>query len=1106
MPERLTRRDAVRIVALLALILGGVLLGARLFPRAFPEASIDFALDRAASETRARELLAELGYDVGDYLHAARFAYDPTTKVFLERGIGLTAADSAFAGELRLWRWAHRWFRPLQRESFRVEFATSGALASFTHRIAEDAPAGQLDLAAARALAAEFLQRRAAVPLDRFRLVSSDTRQRPARTDRTFTWERRDRRWAGAPLRVQVTVHGDRVGRLRTTLEVPESWRRDYAALRSRNETTGVVAGLLYGLLLLAIAVTFVRRMPRGGLQWRPAFGFAAAGAILLLLGELNGFESALFGYDTHQSLPSYLAQRGLSLVVRMLGVGLFLFVLTAGSEVVYREAYPEKIALGGFFSRRGVRTRRFFYALLVGYALTALFFAYQAVFYLAAGALGAWAPADVPYDELLEPSLPWAVVLLVGFFPAVTEEFSARMFAIPWLTRHLRSHWLAVLLAAALWGFAHAGYPNQPFYIRGVEVGLAGVLVGVVLLRLNVLAVLVWHFTVDAFYAAFLLLRSGNIYYLVSGALAAGLLLLPLLYATIAYLRAGGFRTPEGLRNRDLPSPAPPAPPPSPPPLVLDYAPLSPRRWGLLFLVLGVGLVVLHGLPLRGIAETPPVRVGAADARALGRQALRESGAPVESLQIAVWLERRLSPETYRYGLEHAPAPVVTRLLEEQVGGRAWSVRAFAPLRTEEWRVVLSAVDGRLLGFEPRRAEAAPGAALSRDAARRMAEAYARTRGVDADRWRLMVARSEPRPARRDHEFIWEATDPRLRLGEGAVRAEVRISGDRVSGWRRSFKLPQAWRTARENRGVGDALRVAALGLLLAGGLYWTARRLLRLPRLGPIRWRRGLQVGLCAAAAELVALGVGWEALLRTYDTSRPWSLFLVGRLAPEVFGVLLEGLLIGIGVALVSALYPRFWPAVGHRNRRRFGRDALLGALVVVGALVLLDRATLLLPGLLPGAYALPDLSPPPGIASRWAFWPLLGTVLTRAGSAAILTAGALFLLGGSAGRRTPGVLLLGLAMVAFLPEGARTAGELAAALLSTAIPLGAALLLARYVLRENPLAYLFAILVVAALPPLQSACASPVTQPSGALLGVVTLGAGALFLLRGRSASA
>src|SRR5207244_1815514 len=162
----------------------------------------------------------------------------------------------------------------------------------------------------------------------------------------------------------------------------------------------------------------------------------------------------------------------------------------------------------------------------------------------------GAWAPLDVPFSNELNTAFPWVSVLLGGFAPAVMEEMQFRAFAIPLLGKALRWWPLAIVLAAFNWGFLHSAYPNQPFFIRGVEVGLGGIIMGIILLRFGIVATMIWHYSVDALYTSFLLLRSPNHYMMFSGAVTGGIMLVPLIAALVMYWRTGTFAEEAALTN----------------------------------------------------------------------------------------------------------------------------------------------------------------------------------------------------------------------------------------------------------------------------------------------------------------------------------------------------------------------------------------------------------------------------------------------------------------------------------------------------------------------------------------------------------------------------
>ena len=484
MKERLAAADYRFILICLALMAACIWFAAGNFYRANPEASIDFRVTRDDAQSRVQHFLDSQGYVLKNYRVASSFTYDDDAKTFLEREAGLERANQLMGTRVRLWRWAFRWYRPQQKEEFRAAVTPAGDFVEFEHAIPEDAARGDITADQARTLAENFLRTRAHRDPASLDFVDTSSVARPHRTDRSFTWKERDFDIHDGTYRIAVTVLGDEIGAYDEYLKIPDQWSRDYARLRSKNNEAQTFDLLASIGLLIGLIVVLVDRVRRQDVRWRRAAVVGAIGMALSFLASLNEFPLAEFGYRTTDSYSSFLMQYLLQAALNALAWGGGLFILAAGAEVLYREAFAEKVSMRNLFSRRGLRTKRFFLGAILGVTLCAIFLAYQTAFYLVANKLGAWAPAEVPYSDLLNTKFPWLYVLLGGYLPALSEELMFRMFAIPFLRKVVR--WLpaAIVLAGFIWGFGHAAYPNQPFFIRGLEVGIGGVALGLIMLR----------------------------------------------------------------------------------------------------------------------------------------------------------------------------------------------------------------------------------------------------------------------------------------------------------------------------------------------------------------------------------------------------------------------------------------------------------------------------------------------------------------------------------------------------------------------------------------------------------------------------------------------
>ncbi len=1107
MPTRLTSSD-FKTIAICALI-GAVSLavGVKYFSRAFSEAAIDFRVNRNDSQPIAEKFLAERGIRVEGYRHVAVFRYDDSAKVYLERTLGLERMTELTRGPVRLWRWTHRWFKPQQQEEFRVSVTPAGEVVGFSHTIPEAAPGASLEASAAREIAEKFLRDVLRRDLAGLEFIEGVTQKRPARTDHDFTWRQKDVNLGAGQWRIEVDVAGDQVAVYYEFVKIPEQWSRDYSKLRSRNETAQQAAEVLLVIITVGMLVILVRRLRDRDVPTRLALVLGGVGATLYFLGQLNNFPMAEFGYPTTDTYSSFLANHLRNAVLAALGVGTWVFFLTAGAEPVYRAAYPGLTSLRRGLGWSGIRSRSFFINYVVGIALTFFFFAYQTVFYITAHKLGAWSPAEVNYSDLLSTKIPWVWVLFIGFLPAISEELQFRAFAIPFLNRLLRNRAVALILAAFIWGFLHSNYPSQPYFIRGVEVGIGGIIIGLVMLRFGLIAPLVWHYSVDAIYTAFLLVRSSDTYLMVSGVITAGIMLIPFAISLVAYLRSGTFSDDAVITNESAGVSRVPEKEAATETLApLVYIPLSKSR-----LVFGGALIAVFSalalLPVHRFGTDTPVAVTRQEALRVADDYLRQRGADPATYRSVAWLAVNVDASAVKYIQQRRTVEETDRIYRQSTRLLLWYVRYFRPLEKEEHLVVVESGTPHVFSYRHTVDEDAPGASLSLDDARaRASDALAR-RGYRLENFDLQEQRDTKRKARVDWMFEWqikpEGPGAALTVDDAHFRVRVDMAGDEVIGFSRYFRLPEAWERERSSTTVANVILYACSSilamLLVGGGIALFVRQV----RLGTIPWRPAAKAAGVILAGLLIAELNQIPQILRSYNTSVPISTFWFSTAAGQIVGPLAGALAAWILLGMATSLYPDAWRVLDASARRVWRRDAALAIVLSlavafgVGRLgtiffshfhalapVRYDLGQDLLDSALPGA----------GFIVRGFVYALL--VAAGAGVAIYLVATGLR-------RRAWWLWLAGaLLLVSMGPSGAVSPAEFLVGWANGALRLVVMVGIVALFFRNNPSAYLGAAFCATVVPPLVSILQQPAGFYlwNGILLGVLMI-AGLAWLLWG-----
>jgi len=789
------------------------------FFEAFPEASVNFKVTRAEAMARAKSFAESLGQNVNDYRSVIVFGVDGDAKTYLERQIGLKEANRLMSSEVHVWSWNVRFFKPQQEEEFRVGVSPEGNITGYLHKIPEAQAGAEPSRETAQEIAQKFLVERLGKSTATWDFLPEEasSEKKPNRVDWKFTWEKHGFRAKDAPERLTIELNGSQIGTAREALKVPEQWERDYERLRSGNTILNITFVIPYVLLFGSVIWLGIQFTRADQTSWRLALQLGVLVTVFMAAMQLNQWPLDVSRYDTNAAFGSFAIKRIMWALLVGISSALTVTLVLPGGEPLYRAAKPQFLRLRNAFTARGLRSKEFFSSTIVGFSLAAAHMGILVAFYLVANKLGAWAPQEINYEDSVSTAIPWIGGIAIGLLASTSEEFLFRLFAIPYLQNLTKSRVLAVVLAAFSWGFLHTTYPNEPPYIRGLEVGLIGIVAGFVMLRWGILATLIWHYTVDATLVGLLLIRSHSVYLRVSGIVIGLAILIPFGFAVYWRVRRGTFED-----DADLLNAAPDRTEAAREPETVEErvaAPTGTLSKGMLGLlavciVLG-GLAVVKLKPVH-LGEYLKLSVSAKEATLRADDVLKKRGIDAESYHTAATFVDATDATANEFLREKIGISALNGIYDKLVPGALWHVRFFRDGEAEEYAVDLLP-DGSLQSVNHKLAEAAKGAALSKEEALARAAAFLQDeKHLDVSQWALVDSSSEKKPHRVDHNLIWQENSPldgpastqsADATNHAFARVQVAVVGDEVSNFRTFIKIPDEWRRKQDQETISETL-----------------------------------------------------------------------------------------------------------------------------------------------------------------------------------------------------------------------------------------------------------------------------------------------------------
>jgi hypothetical protein len=916
-----TKQVDLKTIVFVAICLVGFVFYALFNKQVFPSASIDMKMDQSEAGRQSRLFAAKLGYDLKDNLSSTTFTIDDEAKTVLEFKLGIAEANRVMKDQVPVWLWHTRFCKPLSNDQLYVAWTTNGQFKSFNHLFANDKKFETITQDEALVKAEDFVKNVAKFDLTGYNLFDRGSESKPNRTDHHFIW--RKAAYPECERRVRVEVAGNQVSFYRYFLSPTDTWTREYKKIRESNELLGKIASFFLFTFLIAAFVCFVLALTRHAIRWRFVLILSGVVAILSFLDQINSFSTSFVdNYNTSISFPTFVAQTAMSYLLLSLVGFLSSIFIVGGAEYVYRTCFPKQVAFPFLFTWKGMAQSDYRRKLAMGYLLPGLMMFWMITYYKLGEKVGYFCPLGVDDYRVIGNYFPALSGAMIGISAAGLEELSCRVVGLGLLQRLFKNFWVANFLQAAIWGFAHSQYPQEPCYARGVELTVIGLIFGAIVRSYGVLPCIVAHYLYDAFLTVEPVLGSHDPFLIIPSIV----ILLPFAIAAL-WAENWAVKNDFDAEHSDLTNFSVEH---SPPPLhhqteeeeesaATAHSAFSRATRIKLFaaIVLGFGVLAIPGG--KELGEDSQLTTTAHQALIDAEKYLFQDGYAISDFNHVVQLvdaPGMNDKNSFQYLYEKAGFEKTQKIYDRVEPGLEWYVRFFKPDEPKGYWVYMNG-DGSKRATLFSDIDEGSGAFLDRDAAFKVVETYLKKNRPELLPYTIDTEAKTIRPKRNDYAF--DLIEPQLTAGDAKAKIKSEVKGDKLANLAIQWDLPDAWNWPHQQlkwyQQVANVLMLVELMAVIVALIWWGIHIL----RVTAIPWPSVAVVAVIGFVLNLGAVLNKMSSELANYNTAESFNSFVGQSVAMDLLRLMLAvaGLAIVWAVAL-PALKMSF-PTISRQLKR-------------------------------------------------------------------------------------------------------------------------------------------------------------------------------------------
>ena len=210
-------------------------------------------------------------------------------------------------------------------------------------------------------------------------------------------------------------------------------------------------------------------------------------------------FFSDLFKTNFHDEIILSFVQVFLKTVVS----SFWLYPLVVVADYACRSYQRSQYALTDLTRRSFLCSSFFRESLIVGWLLAVGQLLFVFFFYGAISKASFYIPEKIPGEHSTYCSIEFLNYFFSNFSISFYEEILYRVFFILTFISLFKRPFLVVMASSVLWGFLHISHQFEPFFVRGIELSLIGIVYGFTMLRYGVLPPIVAHFLYNSLVSA---------------------------------------------------------------------------------------------------------------------------------------------------------------------------------------------------------------------------------------------------------------------------------------------------------------------------------------------------------------------------------------------------------------------------------------------------------------------------------------------------------------------------------------------------------------------------------------------------------------------------